>query len=166
LRFLIENGADVNFRIKTVTGLDRITPLFCAVKDQDFESIRLLVNNHANVNATIKLSELGTYMYIASELTYHNFNQGRVGTEKASAFMVAVRKGNPEIIKYLLNNGVSISKHPNIVNLAIEENQIESVKILLKAGAEFERPKSKSMAYGVICMRRRKTNQILNLNTC
>lgn len=88
---LVENG----YQINSLDTLQRQTVLGAAVESGDLATVRLLVENGANVN--------GVNKYNATPLMYAC---GDVGTNPRERKMPQNR---PQLVEYLLNKGADIS---------------------------------------------------------
>ena len=113
---------------------DRETPLFVAAKQGYFEIVEILLRHHADVNSVN-------------------------GDEESTALIVAIQGGHQDIVQLLLEcEGI----HPNVqtktkkwsaLMFACEKGQTNTVKILLKKGAEVDMGDIKETALMIACER-------------
>ncbi|MBR1437053.1 MAG: ankyrin repeat domain-containing protein, partial [Synergistaceae bacterium] len=99
---------------------------FDVVKDPDYELVKLLLENGANVQA--------------------------VDERGGTVLMYAASRSEPEILKLLLDNGAEINAQDEsgitALMLAVRSNSSEAIKLLLDAGAKIAiRDKDGKRAY-------------------
>jgi ankyrin repeat protein len=107
-RAALQKKADVNYS----DGFDR--PLTLAVKTENLEMVRLLLEHGANPN--LRGGENGNF-----------------------ALPIAIEKGNLEIVRLLLDRGANVNRGDHIgaspLRWAIDSENIEMVRLLLDRGA-------------------------------
>lgn len=91
------------------------TPLHWACEGGHLETVKLLVENGANLEAT---SSVGYNHSLKTPLYY------------------AAKNGNTEVISYLLSAGASVEKTPNALGMAILYGRLEAVKLLIEHGID------------------------------
>ncbi len=141
VRYLIENGADVN--IKTTNGT---TALMLAAYDGNLELIKFLVESGADVNAkknngnTILMTgiswfsnPLGNDRWV--QIGISQFQQDRYNQVNASD-----ERNQMEIVKYLIEKTLDInnqdSEGTTALIMASKYGNLELAKLLIKKGAE------------------------------
>lgn len=123
VKYLIDAGADVNMGAETLGGavlMRAVSPHninFERSKEPDPDIVKLLIDAGADVNATDVLGE--------------------------TVLMHASRYGNPELIKILLDSGITnLNSQDNTgltaLMMACQSNSAEAIKALLDAGASIE----------------------------
>ncbi|MFL1706297.1 ankyrin repeat domain-containing protein [Campylobacter sp. MOP7] len=101
-KFLLKNGADVNY--KNLLGQ---TPLFMAVRLNDFEAVKFLVENRADINAkTIDLNTKLAYISNLGEAVPSYIKLCDFEHTSRTIFMEAAANSDVEILEFLVENGV------------------------------------------------------------
>ena len=104
VRLLIENGADVNQQFGKHS---QVTPLTQAIEKGDLEMVQLLVQNGANVN--LDLPQRDPKEFLGTGTTEHYTIRWGSVYGGGTALFAAIRSGNIEIIKYLVENGADVN---------------------------------------------------------
>lgn len=125
--------------------------ILSAIKMQNIEIAKLLLNNLANVDSILceeqNPQNLGSLEMIKLLITYGA--DGTYETSKNQQPLHYAAKKYPTIVKFLLDTGAD----PNIfddyqqtpLHNAVENNQLESVKLLLERGANVEAENSNQL---------------------
>jgi len=125
VKTLLEYGVDVNQPDPSGQDPMYCTPLQLAVRANDLEIAKLLVEKGADVNLTVravKLNDNGT-----------RFVSGYC----RSSLEIAEKKGNTEMIEWLLSVGADKNQEANeIILQAGQEEYAEIVQLLKQAGAK------------------------------
>jgi len=138
IKFLIENGADVN----AVDHMDR-TPLFLCESQIYSGIIDLLIDNGAKVNAVDDIGETPLFHHVLclsviQQLVHHGADLNIENCWGSTPLHAA--KNHPLNIKFLIDHGADIEasdddgKTP--INRAVKCQNIESVQEFFKAGAD------------------------------
>ncbi|XP_063985530.1 transient receptor potential channel pyrexia-like [Diachasmimorpha longicaudata] len=142
LELLIKNNGDVN------KGYPKNTPLCCAVKNNSYDCVELLLESGASPNITEVFTE--TPIHIAASLgsvrnvqllLKHGANvQLRHGSEKSTPLHLAAEIGSWECCKLLLQAGAPINaqntRNKTAMHLAATAQSAETVKVLLEFGGD------------------------------
>ena len=124
IKLLVEAGIDVN----------RKDPLSNAIGEEQFETVKILLDKGADPNYEEylhKMLEAGnveiTRLLIDAGAKPHEFD-----------LFFAIQSKKPEIVRILLDAGVSVKGKKNIepIILAVEIDNLEMIKMLVEAGAE------------------------------
>lgn len=101
-KFLLKNGAQVNY-----ANLLGQTPLFAAVRLNDFEAVKFLVENGANVNAcTIDLNTKLAYISNLGEVVPSYVRLCDFEHTSRTIFMEAALNSDTKILEFLVEKGV------------------------------------------------------------
>ena len=133
LSCLLDNGADMN-AVSNTEG-HTITPLIAAVQSGNLESVKVLLKYGADIEGR------GDFKYVSKDHPFHS-----VSFEACTPlFVAAAVNGSVDILSCLLDNGadmkaVSNTEGHTITPLiaAVQSGNLESVKVLLKYGADVE----------------------------
>lgn len=137
IKFLIENGADVN-----VQDNEDNTPLLNAIQTNNLKIVKLLLENGAKVNVrnrdgvypVIKSSQIGDYE-ITQELIKAGANLNVKDFNYNTPLMTAVENSNNKLIDLLVNknviNVVDVKKESPLIK-AVKAGNIEAIKTLMK----------------------------------
>ncbi len=138
VKTLLEYGVDVNQPDPSGQDPMYCTPLQLAVRANDLEIAKLLVEKGADVNLTVravKLNDNGT-----------RFVSGYC----RSSLEIAEKKGNTEMIEWLLSVGADKNQEANeIILQAGQEEYAEIVQLLKQAGAK-QRPNSEGNCFSEV----------------
>ena len=119
--------------------------LICAACYGSVKSLKVLVQNGANVNAGNQLGETpvmsaaaGGFSNIVDYLIDSGADLNATNHMGQSSFIYAARNGNVEMVKYLQGKGIEVRDGEFEMALidAIERNSIEMVKTLIEMGAD------------------------------
>lgn len=141
---LLKNGANVD----SETNYYRLTPLCIAASNGPIEIVKELLNNGANVNhesnpilaACFKDSNLE----VVIELLNNGANLNVKDSRGYTPLMIAAERGNHNIVKKLLKNGVDLhnisysQKLSKPIHLAAYEGHIEVIKEILNNGVDID----------------------------
>ncbi|HBR70787.1 TPA: hypothetical protein DIC20_00530 [Candidatus Dependentiae bacterium] len=136
VRFIIEKGANVN-----ASGEFGETALQFAILNDDLDMVKLLAENHAEVNAFVPVMT-----YIVGIDTLEELKKMLDEEPLSTALMTAVVHNNPDIIRFLLDNGADPKifdwfNHDTPITaliLAVLKDNAEIAKLLLDHGATLE----------------------------
>lgn len=104
-KFLLKNGAQVDY-----ANLLGQTPLFMAVRLNDFEAVKFLVENNADVNAkTIDLNTKLAYISNLGEVVPSYIKLCDFEHTSRTIFMEAAANSDVEILEFLVENGTDIN---------------------------------------------------------
>ena len=152
LQCLLKAGADVDDRNLNLSQdqFHRDTPLIFAVRYENIEAVRILVENGADVNAKSAYQYRGA-IYCATSNTnilrilveagadvnlLHNEN----GDMAITPLVAAIYNDNAHSVKYLLANGADINAKigggGTALHVTAANNNIEIAKILLEEGID------------------------------
>jgi ankyrin repeat protein len=142
VRKLIEAHSDVN-----ESSGDASTPLLWAVHNSDVEMARVLiaagakpdVANHYGVTPLMEASRTGNGVMI-DLLIKAGADPKRTHPEGETTLMAAARSGSVPVVRLLLDHGVDVNatdsyQHESALMWASEEDHLDVVDTLLKAGA-------------------------------
>ncbi len=139
----LESGANVNQR-----NINKRTALLFAAETNNLESIKLLLD--ANADISVKDVEGMTALLYAIksgniEITKYIYDKGGKNDlsdeqNAARALSIAAGISQPEMIKFLLQTGISANSrfknNANALTMAAMRNNPEVVRLLLEAGAD------------------------------
>jgi len=166
VKILLAAGADVNAKSSSYsdsTGPRSYTALYFASKRGHLPIVKALLATGAKVNISGTESPLaaaasGGHLEIVKELQKvgsapNTVNNNR-GCSGNNALAEAVRSGNVEVVKTLINGGANVNSagcdHTPILKHAIFAKNIEIIKVLVKAGADVNK-KSTDGVTGKYC---------------
>ncbi|XP_020297132.1 ankyrin-3-like [Pseudomyrmex gracilis] len=141
IKLLLASGSKVNFTTPKINN----TPLHLAVINGDIEIIKMLLDRHADVNAT---SWYGTTpfhyaieekeMEIAELLFNHGANVNASSNDGVTPMHLAVQKGHVDGVKMLMDRGANINAETRDgttpLHYAIKEKEMEIAELLLNHG--------------------------------
>ncbi|XP_044267748.1 uncharacterized protein LOC123013350 [Tribolium madens] len=111
IKYLIENGTDVNHKNK-----DMVTALHCACSDGEYEFATILIENKANVNAVtvdgytpIYLSSVGGHLDIINLLIQSKAEIDIPNNHGNTSLFAAAARGYLSIVELLYENGANIN---------------------------------------------------------
>jgi len=143
MKILISAGANVNLRYR-----NRNSPLIQAVKSNDIELVRLLIENGADVtvdyvgdsnHSLLHASEWG-FSAIVQMLVTAGANVNDGGINKTSPLILAAQHRHVKCVQILVEAGADLNaKDPNdstALMIAAERGCEECVQILVEAGAD------------------------------
>ncbi len=137
IKSLLKFLPDTN--IKTNDGF---SPLMFAIKNNNLETVKLLIENGANVNDQKGIGS--SLMYACSYGFYeiidllisNNAKLNTVDGDKNNLLMIASKEGYLKIAKYLIGKNINVNEVNKIGNnalmFAILSNNIDIVKLLIK----------------------------------
>jgi ankyrin repeat protein len=153
VRYLLKNGADVNYNIKA--GHVKLSPLMIAVKSGDQSIVRYLLENGADVNHNADTwvynsNALQCAMQTKSEsmvsllLAYRaDVNAQRATEDGCVAIHQALKIGCMPIVGLLLDHGANIeaycSSHGTPIVIAINTGNVQALRYLVGKGADVNR---------------------------
>jgi len=135
--YLLERKADVNLK----SGEERLTPLQMAAIMDNNEIIDRLIKMGADINQhdSNPLVQAIENYEIVEKLLGLNINVKNTSNGE-DPFTEAINKGNPEIVRILLEKNVDINKKNNEGEIpiikAIENKDVEIIKLLLENKAD------------------------------
>ena len=159
IKFLIENGASVNAKYKTVNnkdkGVEYETPLLIMCKKEcDFDILKLLIDHRADMNMICKNSvtesspfcEICRNNFITFDiLKYFVDNGANVNqtvyckflrsTDDPLSFLCCNDSVNLKMVKYLIEHGARIDNRTLSLYKLIDTEKYNIVKYLIKKGA-------------------------------
>ena len=154
LRREIRNATFIAGQIKTKDqsySFQKKTPLMSAVRQNRVETVKVLIDNGADVNAKIQSSIEVTALMIAARYGYTDImkilidNGAEVNTRSDggyTALMRAARNGQTKAIKILIDNDANINVYNNggasALWHAAASNHLDIVKFLIENGANPE----------------------------
>lgn len=134
LNYLLQQNANVNL----TTSINQETPLHIAVRRDDFESVKTLLDYKAEVNRLNKNNQSPLYLAVAQnnvEIFNYLLQQGAELNKENSPQLLrkAVANNNPAIVKRLLqyiydNNLFVMADYANAIQLA-KDNANDPIKI-------------------------------------
>lgn len=117
VKFLIQNGANVNLKYKKTISLLRLA------LDKDIKIIKLLIENGANINETLK-TPMDMSLFQRFSYMIYVFSHG-----KYNLFKSTIKKNRIDVIKVFIEHNVKLDK--GCLLLAVENNYIEIVQLLI-----------------------------------
>ena len=154
---LIKKGADVNERNKACDQKDEnaelfersATPLFAAIWNENFQMVRILLNNGARVNVNAPFYGYGTPLHcaigrgnpeIVRMLLKHGAEPDSISPHDETPLHSAISRGNPEIVRMLLKYGAKINSVSPLegtpLHCAVSTGNLEIVRMLIDRGAD------------------------------
>ncbi|MEI0525256.1 ankyrin repeat domain-containing protein [Brachyspira murdochii] len=156
-KILVENGFDLESRIKADSSDYDYTPLMIAVYKEDYYMVKYLLDKGANPNTAN--NENKTALMIANDDGNYDISKlliqqgANINTQDEygiTALMYATVSGNYEMVKFLLENGADINTKDNYGNTVLyynicydhygKEERLENAKkifnLLIKYGAD------------------------------
>jgi len=137
VRLLLNQATNVNYRDSN-TG---VTPLLSAVYFGHIDVVRMLVGHGANVNHVpwgLKEQRIAS-----SSITFKERELLRTISRSDTALLVAIRKNDPEVASYLIENKAKIAvanrKEETPTLIAARNGNAELMALLLKHGANQNR---------------------------
>ncbi|AEQ60797.1 putative ankyrin repeat- containing protein [Acanthamoeba polyphaga mimivirus] len=129
LRLLIEYGVDVNAH--------NYLPLYSAVSSKNFDKVKLLVENGANVLRVANGNENSFYFKIDS-IKYLLDNGVEIDMNLSRALFLSIKDNSIECIRFYLELGADINKISpmDIINL-IKLRNIVGIRLLIANGFDF-----------------------------
>ncbi|AGA67448.1 ankyrin repeat-containing protein [Brachyspira pilosicoli P43/6/78] len=156
-KILVENGFDLESRIKADRSDYDYTPLMIAVYKKDYDMVKYLLDKGANPNTANNEKKTALMIAIAN----NNFDISKLLIQQGAnintkdeygytALMRAAMIGSYEMVKFLLENGANINTKDNDGNTVLyyniyyagygEEERLENAKkifnLLIKYGAD------------------------------
>lgn len=141
VKFLVEKGADINAQNSELK-----TPLHIASYKGNLEIAKFLIEKKVNINALDKNQRtplrraIGKNNLLMAKLLLENGANINLGKEPKSLFVPAVRKGNLEMVKLLLqyDQGQKIFENTknDLLHGASKKNHQDTVKFLVEKGAD------------------------------
>ncbi|XP_020290493.1 ankyrin-1-like isoform X2 [Pseudomyrmex gracilis] len=142
IKLLLTNGSKVNSNTDEFTD----TPLHFAVISGDIEIVKMLLDRHADVNATnwygttpLHYAIQHEKMEIAELLFNHGANVNAGTNEGDTPLGLAVKRGHVDAVKMLINRGANVDVEfwngTTLLHDAIKNNKIEIAELLLNHGA-------------------------------
>ena len=116
-KFLLENGAQVNFEFDTKREIGHVLPIHCAVENDYPKILQLLIDYGANLDGS-------------------NEN---CSEQHMNPLANALENNFPRIVKILIDNGINYS---NMFFWSVANNETKYFKILLENGANINLPQN------------------------
>ncbi|ORX57695.1 ankyrin [Piromyces finnis] len=126
IRYLLNNGADVNFmNKKDETALSKILSC-CRISKKMMECLKVLIDHGADVNRVYSIS--------------NNNNNNGISYLKETPLIFSVNRKNLNLIKFFINNGANIDGKDDrgatpLYYAIFNSNKVEIVKYLVEKGA-------------------------------
>ncbi len=139
-KLLIEKGAGVNDNFKIANDKNEYRPLGLAVKINNYEMAKLLINNRANIDITFgNTTALGLAIENGNEEIFKLLIDNRADVNKISGdyspIGLAVNSGNEKFLETLIKHKADIDmtfERNTVLGLAIIKENYNIVEILLK----------------------------------
>ena len=182
-KILVENGFDLESRIKTGRSDYDYTPLMIAALRNDYDMVKFLVEKGANINAKThsEYSSVETplllsldnehpdsrYYYYKNEnssVAEFLINNGAdinvTNEDGETPLMYASKLHNIKMVELLIQKGANINAFDDYGNTALMYgvNNLETVKLLVENGADVNSQKGGSTALILACKPRRGRN--------
>lgn len=131
VKMLIDNGADVNAKIKSELADEGITPLMIACDKLSYSTVKLLITNHSNINDTSSYGEtavsktLGntsnedSILQIIKFLVENGADINKADAHKTLPIAFACMNGHYKVVKYLVANKADINFKGEAGNTAL-----------------------------------------------
>jgi ankyrin repeat protein len=156
VKYLVEQGADVNLRLQT-GEYGSASALAAAAERGNTETVKYLVDQGADVNLPLQTGPYGSALAAAAE--WGNTETVKYLVEQGadvnlplqtgpygSALAAAAGRGDTETVKYLVEQGADVNlplqtgKYGSALSAAAWRGGTETVKYLVKQGADVNLP--------------------------
>ena len=148
-QMMIDQGYDVNHKCEC-----GVTPLQLAILNMDLDSVNLLIQHGANVNAKSgnidKVTPLMNAVLMNNEsIVLSLLNAGakvdeKCGMQRSSPLISATTKGYLECQRILIENGASVNQQwhngETALSVAAQCGNVNGIELLIKHGASINEP--------------------------